>query len=130
MKTLLAEDDFVTRKFMEKMLEKYGECDVVVDGNGAIDAFMIALDGNEVYDLICLDVMMPEMDGYQVLKGIRNIEKAHRISKEQGVKIIMITALNEQQSIDMAFELGCSVYCAKPIDIEKFEEALRDLKLI
>ena len=64
MKILLAEDDFVTRKFMRNFLSKYGECDVTVDGMEAVDAFMMAMEDDEPYDPVCLDVMMPVMDGY------------------------------------------------------------------
>ncbi len=71
MKILLAEDDFASRKFMTNYLEKYGECDITVDGEEAVDAFMMALEDGEPYDLICLDVMMPVLDGYQALKAIR-----------------------------------------------------------
>lgn len=70
MKILLAEDDFVTRKFMVGFLSKYGECDVTVDGMEAVDAFMMALEDGEPYDLVCLDIMMPVMDGYQALMGL------------------------------------------------------------
>ncbi len=75
MKILLAEDDFATRKFMASFLAKYGECDVTVDGMEAVDAFLMALEDKEPYDLVCLDIMMPVMDGYQALMGIRNLEK-------------------------------------------------------
>ena len=75
MKILLAEDDFVTRKFMVNFLSKYGECDVTVDGMEAVDAFMMALEDEEPYDLVCLDIMMPVMDGYQALVAIRKLEK-------------------------------------------------------
>ena len=61
MKILLAEDDYTTRKYMSSFLSKYGECDVTVDGMEAVDAFMMALDEGEPYDLVCLDVMMPAM---------------------------------------------------------------------
>lgn len=130
MKTLLAEDDFASRKFMDKFLSKYGECDVTVDGEEAVDAFMMALEDEEPYDLVCLDVMMPVMDGYQVLKAIRNIEAEKGISKEDRVKIIMTTALNEERNVKTAFELGCEAYSGKPIDINKFEQVLKKLKLI
>ena len=53
MKILLAEDDFASRKFMTNYLEKYGECDITVDGEEAVDAFLMALDDDEPYDLIC-----------------------------------------------------------------------------
>lgn len=130
MKILLAEDDFVTRKFMVNFLSKYGECDVTVDGMEAVDAFMMALEDGEPYDLVCLDIMMPVMDGYQALVGIRNLEKERGISEENAVKVIMTTALNEERNVNMAFELGCTVYSGKPIDQAKFEQVLKKLELI
>lgn len=130
MKILLAEDDFATRKFMDKYLSRYGECDVTVDGEEAVDAFMMAMEDGAPYDLICLDVMMPVLDGYQVLKAIRDIETEKGIEKENRVKIIMTTALNEEKNVKKAFELGCEAYSGKPIDVEKFEQVLGKLGLL
>ena len=130
MKILLAEDDFVTRKFMTNFLSKYGECDVTVDGMEAVDAFMMALEEDDPYDLVCLDIMMPVMDGYQALMGIRNLEKDHGIALEDGAKVIMTTALNDEKNVKMAFELGCTIYSGKPIDQDKFEKALKKIGLI
>ena len=115
---------------MVKFLSKYGECDVTVDGMEAVDAFMMALEDGEPYDLVCLDIMMPVMDGYQALVGIRNLEKERGISEDNAVKVIMTTALNEERNVNMAFELGCTVYSGKPIDQEKFEQVLTKLELI
>lgn len=130
MKILLAEDDYATRKFMTSFLSKYGECDVVVDGMEAVDAFLMALEDDEPYDLVCLDIMMPVMDGYQALMSIRNLEQDHDIAEADQVKVIMTTALNEEENVKMAFDLGCSVYSGKPINQEKFEQALTKLGLI
>ena len=130
MKILLAEDDFVTRKFMTNFLSKYGECDVTVDGMEAVDAFLLALEEEEPYDLVCLDIMMPVMDGYQALMGIRNLEKERHIPEEKAVKVIMTTALNDEKNVKMAFELGCTIYSGKPIDQKRFEQALKKLGLI
>ncbi|EOS43920.1 MAG: response regulator [Lachnospiraceae bacterium] len=130
MRILLAEDDFATRKFMISFLSKYGECDVTVDGMEAVDAFMMALEDDEPYDLVCLDIMMPVMDGYQALMGIRNLEKERNIPQEEGVKVIMTTALNDEQNVKMAFDLGCTIYSGKPIDKTRFEQAMKKLGLI
>lgn len=130
MKILLAEDDFVTRKFMTSFLSKYGECDVTVDGMEAVDAFMMALEDGEPYDLVCLDIMMPVMDGYQALVGIRNLEKERNVPENQAVKVIMTTAINDEKNVKMAFELGCTIYSGKPIDQNRFEQALKKLGLI
>ncbi len=130
MKILLAEDDFVTRKFMVNFLSKYGECDVTVDGMETVDAFMMALEDEEPYDLVCLDIMMPVMDGYQALVAIRKLEKEKNIPEEKSVKVIMTTALNEERNVKMAFELGCTIYSGKPINQDRFEQALKKLDLI
>lgn len=130
MKILLAEDDFATRKFMLSFLSKYGECDVTVDGMEAVDAYLMALEDGEPYDLVCLDIMMPVMDGYQALVGIRNLEKERDIPQEKAVKVIMTTALNDESNVKMAFELDCTVYSGKPIDQERFEQAMKKLGLI
>ena len=130
MRILLAEDDFVTRKFMTNFLGKYGDCDVAVDGMEAVDAFMMALEEEEPYDLVCLDIMMPVMDGYQALVGIRNQEKERIIPSDKAEEFIMTTALNEEKNVKMAFELGCTVYSGKPIDQDKFEQVLKKFGLI
>lgn len=130
MRILLAEDDFVTRKFMMNFLSKYGDCDVTVDGMEAVDAFMMAMEEGDPYDLVCLDIMMPVMDGYQALIGIRNIEKEKGIPQDKAVKVIMATALNEEKNVKMAFDLGCTIYSGKPINQDRFEQALKKLGLI
>ena len=130
MKILIAEDDFASRKFMLRFLQKFGECDITVDGLEAVDAFLIALEAGEGYDLVCLDIMMPVLDGYQALKAIRDIEKEKQIPEEKRTKIIMTTALNEGRNVSKAFELGCVAYAGKPIDQEKFENVLRKINLI
>ena len=130
MKILIAEDDFASRKFMLRFLQKFGECDITVDGLEAVDAFLIALEAGEGYDLVCLDIMMPALIGYQALKAIRDIEKEKQIPEEKRTKIIMTTALNEGRNVSKAFELGCVAYAGKPIDQEKFENVLRKINLI
>lgn len=130
MRILIAEDDFASRKVLLKFLSEYGECDVTVDGMEAIDAFLMALEEGQPYDLVCLDVMMPIMDGYQALKNIRKIEKDKHVPEQNSAKIIMTTALNDEKNVKKAFELGCTVYCAKPIDMDKLKETLEKLGFI
>ena len=129
MRILLAEDDFVTRKFMANFLSKYGECDVTVDGMEAVDAFMMAMEDGEPYDLVCLDIMMPVMDGYQALMGMRNLEKERGIPDYKAAKGIMATAVNDEKNEKKAFDLGCTIYSGKPINQERFEQALKKLGL-
>lgn len=130
MKILIVEDDFASRKFMMDYMSKHGECDGTVDGEEAVEAYIMAVEDNEPYDLICLDIMMPAMDGYQVLKAIRELESENGITGDDQVKIIMMTALSEEKNVMKAFEMGCSVYCNKPVDIEKLESAMEKLGVL
>lgn len=130
MKVLIAEDDMASRKFLYKFLLPYGECDVTVDGIEAIDAFLLAWDEGRPYDLICLDIMMPKVDGLKALKIIRELEQNKGIEGEQRAKIIMTTALNDQPTVLNSFEDGCQAYAAKPIDTVKLTEVMKRLGLI
>lgn len=130
LRILIAEDDMASRKFLSKFLSQYGECDVVVDGLETIDAYMISMREKMPYDLICLDIMMPKIDGVKVLKAIRDLETQKGILPEKRTKIIMTTALAEADLVKTAFEYGCEAYASKPIDTEKFIEVLVKLGLI
>jgi len=127
MKILIVEDDLSSRKFLYKFISRYGECDITVDGMEGLDAYLIALDEGEPYDLVCLDIMMPKVDGVKVLKTIREIEKQRNIEDKQKVKIIMTTALNDVNIVNNSFDSGCEVYATKPIDIKKLENVMEKL---
>ncbi|MDH8678843.1 response regulator [Fusibacter bizertensis] len=129
-KILIVEDDMVSRKFLNKFLKQYGECDMVVDGLEAIDAYLLSIEDEAPYDLICLDIMMPKIDGVKVLKAIRDLENENNMSSESRAKIIMTTALGDAQIVKTAFDFGCDAYASKPIDIEKFKEVLEKIGII
>ena len=130
MRILIAEDDMISRKFLSKFLSQYGECDVVVDGMEALDAYLIAVKEKNPYEVICLDIMMPKVDGVKVLKAIRDFEDQRGLFPEKRVKIIMITALDNTEYVRKAFELGCEAYAAKPINIDKLIEVMKNLDII
>lgn len=127
MRILIAEDDLSSRKFLYKVMEEYGECDITVDGMEALDAYMLALDENNPYDLICLDIMMPKVDGIKVLKTVRGIEKQRKIEANDRVKIIMTTALNDVELVQNSFDDGCEAYATKPIDVKKLRTVMEKL---
>lgn len=129
-KILIAEDDMVSRKFLSKFLSKYGECDTVVDGLEAIDAYMLAMRERNPYDLICLDIMMPKIDGVKVLKAIRELETQKGVLPEKRAKVIITTALGKTGLVQTAFEYDCEAYVSKPIDTGKLVEMLKRLGLI
>ena len=130
MKILLAEDDYASRKYTQKLLSEFGTTDATVDGAEAFAAFELALEDGEPYDLICLDVCMPNMDGIEVLSKIREAELKNKIDGEHEAKIIMITALSDMKYVDGAFDLGCDGYATKPLNTAQFKEVLERLGLI
>lgn len=130
MKILIAEDDYVSRKFLYKFLSKYGECDVTVDGMETIEVFMMSLESGDYYDLVCLDIMMPEVDGIKALKTIRKLEIEREVPEVNRAKIIMTTALNSTDNIFNSYESGSEAYAVKPIDTEKLVEVMKKLGLL
>ena len=129
-KILIVEDEFGSRKLLQKFLSPYGICDMAVDGEEAVEAFSIAMNEEEPYDLVCLDIMLPKKDGQQVLKEIRDIEKEKGIFGYKGVKIIMTTALSDPKNILEAFKSQCEAYIPKPITKQKLLEEMKGLGLL
>lgn len=127
MKILIVEDDLSSRKVLQQFLAPYGQCDVAVDGIEAIDAFLMAWDDGNPYELILLDIMMPRLDGIKALKIIREMEKDKNVTEDNKSIIIMTTALNDKKSVNQAFELGCQAYAAKPINRQKLTEVMNKL---
>ncbi|WP_373484065.1 response regulator [Acetobacterium sp.] len=127
---LIVEDDMVSRKFLSKFLSRYGDCDLVVDGLEAIDAYLLTLKDGLPYDLICLDVMMPKIDGIRVLKTVRDLERQNGIAENEACKIIITTVLGETQIVQTAFDYGCNAYASKPIDMTKLTAVLEKFGFI
>jgi len=130
MKTLIVEDDFTSRLLMQELLKTYGPSHVAVNGKEAVQAVRAALAAKEPYNLICLDIMMPEMDGQEALKEIRASEEACGVFSTAGAKIVMTTAVKNMKSVSTAFNSLCDAYLVKPIEKTKLLEALRQLGLL
>ena len=130
MRVLIVEDQITSTELLKRTLSPYGHCDVAIDGKEAIEAFCLAWEEDQPYDLICLDIIMPEMDGREVLKAIRKKEKEMGIRGLDGVTVIMTTVLADSENIMGAFRDGCEAYIVKPIDEQKLLQQVRDLGLI
>jgi two-component system, chemotaxis family, chemotaxis protein CheY len=130
MRILIVEDDFISRKVLMKYLAPYGECDIAVNGNEAVQAFNRAMAENDSYQLICLDIMMPEMDGQEVLKIIRKKEDDEGVLPRNEVKIIMTTALQSPKDVFDAYSKGgCTSYLTKPLERKVLIKHLEELGL-
>jgi DNA-binding response OmpR family regulator len=103
---LVVDDDANNRDLLSRRLRKVGyEAEVGHDGEHAL-----ALIGERSFDVVLLDVMMPGLDGFEVLKIIRELHPA------TDLPVIMATAKDESQDVIHALGLGANDYVTKPLD--------------
>ena len=129
MRILVAEDDFASRFLLENLLRPYGNCVVTMNGAEAIQAFGLAWDEGDPFDLVCLDIMMPGVDGQEALRWIRAEEERRGIRVGDGVKIVMTAALNDSGNVFGAFNQHCDGYLVKPLSKQGLAETLGGLGL-
>ena len=127
MKALVVEDEFSSRKILQKFLKSLGEVDVATDGHEAIEAIETSIKDGAPYQLICLDIMIPDISGLEVITKIREIEAANGIHGLDGTKIIMTSARNDKETILSCFKKGCEAYLIKPISKSKLDDQLKNL---
>ena len=118
MKILIVDDEATSLGLLSMILKPYGRVETAADGIAALQAFNLALD-REPYGLIFLDIMLPKLDGQQVLKSIRRIEQERGIVGLAQTRIIMVTALADFANVNQAFASACTSYLTKPIRPEK-----------
>lgn len=129
MKILIAEDDNECRRVLNLYLTPLGECDAVEDGALAVECVKRALAQNTHYDLICLDVIMPNLDGHEALKQIRKIETKANCPSDKRAKIIMISAMGDSSNVLGAINETCNAYVVKPVDKAQLYQELYGLGL-
>lgn len=132
MKILIAEDDFISRKYLHTLLAKRGKftIDLAADGREAVEAFSLAWKEGDPYDLLILDIMMPELDGQAALRQIRELEKGMGVLQKNEVKVIMVTALGDPKNVMDAFKLGgASGYLVKPIEPQAVFDELAKINI-
>ncbi|MCP4673204.1 MAG: response regulator, partial [Desulfobacula sp.] len=128
MKTLIVDDDFVSRTKMHTIMESFGECEAVENGPDAIESFKEALAKGMLFDLITLDIAMPDMDGTEVLFNIRKIETEKNIPKQKQVKILMVTSHSDKDNYITCLQAGCNDYIVKPFDLESISKKLEEIQ--
>ncbi len=115
---------------MGEMLSPLGSCHFAVDGEETVEAVRTALAEDAPYDLLCLDINMPNKDGHQALEEIRKLEDEHGVALGQGTVIIITTAESGSKAILQAFDRQCEAYVVKPIIKERLLDQISKLGLI
>ena len=111
------------------MLDSIGGCDVAANGKEGVEAYRKALETDLPYALVCLDIMMPEMDGIAALKAIRAEEDVRALRPSRAAKIVMTTVLGDLDSVTNSYRELCDGYLVKPISRDKLIGLLRELDL-
>lgn len=130
MKTLIVEDEMLSRTLLLEILRPFGTVHVAVNGKEAIDAVRAALLTEQPYQLICLDIQLPDLDGIAVLKEVRVEEKRAKLNPRLLAKILMTTAMSDKAIVARAIEAGCNGYMLKPYDPDRIVQQLRTFGLI
>jgi two-component system chemotaxis response regulator CheY len=130
MKILIAEDDFISRKLLNTLLAPFGDVDIAANGKEAFTAVKMAIENNQPYDLICLDILMPELDGIMALKKIRQLETEKGLDPENRSKIIMTTAVSDKSYVLSAAQANCDGFLVKPINRERLFDEIRKHGLV
>jgi len=129
MRALIAEDDAASGKFLKKLLEHHGDVTLCTNGLDAVNEFVDGIKNGKKYELVCLDIMMPKIDGYQALQSIRDAERKLGIPRISRTKVVMVSALDEEFDASYAVD-DYDDYLCKPIDVMKFEDIIRKLDLV
>jgi len=121
---LLAEDNEVNQEVAYEVLIQAGyQCNIVANGKEAIEAVLSAN-----YDLVLMDCAMPEMDGFEATKNIRQMEKDGKIvtSKNERLPIIALTANAIKGDLEKCLEAGMDNYLSKPIEFDQLINTIED----
>lgn len=130
MKTLIVEDDPTSRLLLQTILRGYGECELAADGKEALAALLKAEESKTPFQLVCLDIMMPDIDGKEVLDTLRGMEQASGRPPATWSKVVMTTARDDVSTVSTSFYNLCDRYLVKPIDKAKLLSCLVELKLL
>ncbi|MEO5349866.1 MAG: response regulator [Magnetococcus sp. YQC-3] len=129
MKILIADDQLIYRKALQTMLQPYGECVVVEDGEQALRTFSEALHAGNPFKMVLLDIDMPFMDGLEALTQIRLLEKkvhGPALDNKEFACIVMQTNRDDPVSFMNAFKKGhCNGFITKPVAREELLEKMK-----
>lgn len=126
MNILIIEDDKNSASLMAHFMKKYGICDIARDGLEGLAKVLEGFQENKLYDLLIVDIMMPNMNGLDTLKKIKEIENNHLIPKEKQAKSIVVSALDGDTVRIESYERGSLAYIRKPLDFSKLENIMKD----
>jgi len=130
LKILVVDDSASARGLVTSYLEPFGACDQASDGKRAVDLVNDALADDKTYDLVVMDLIMPEMDGMTAMRTIRALEQEHGLDETNRSKIITLSSRSDPEPMLTAqMECEADTYITKPFDKAVLMETLANLGL-
>jgi two-component system chemotaxis response regulator CheY len=114
MQMLIVDDDFTSRKLLARGVRDLGPSDQACDGEEGWEAYLSAFEEGAPYELILLDIVMPGMEGGELLRKIRAHESTHGLRGRQRCSIAMATVLTDKDSVLGSFRDQADGYVVKP----------------
>jgi len=127
MRILVADETRANRILLAKILGPWGPCAVASSGRLAVDMFRASLDERRPYDLVWLEIMMPDMGGVRALELIREEEERHGLASDDHSKVVMTTTIDDIQNASQAFSNQCDLYLTKPFSPNTIREEMEHL---
>jgi len=128
MRILAVDDDYASRLKLKATLASYGDVDTASDGELAIVMFEKAHKEGVPYDLVTMDIGLPDMRGQEVVERFRAIELDLQVNTlESEAKILMVTGMKDPKNIFSSFRQGCEGYLMKPVTAKSLREAIEKL---
>jgi two-component system chemotaxis response regulator CheY len=129
MNILVVDDEIVSQKKMMKILSGFGTCNGVKTGKAALGAVKTALENWKLYNLITLDVSMPDISGVEVLKAVRKMEGDRGLADDEKSKILMVTSHSDIETVKACVG-KCDGYIIKPFNREVMTDKIKKTGLI
>jgi len=131
LRILIVEDEPVNQEFLLLALRKHAECQAVDSGEEALAAFTLALDDNQPFDVVFLDLMLPGIGGLQTLEKLRSLEEHFELPEARRARVIITTALDDDRAASRAFIQGrAASYMTKPFRMQDIRDELSKLGLL
>jgi HD-like signal output (HDOD) protein/CheY-like chemotaxis protein len=124
MRILIADDEAVSREKLRLIMTHFGEVEAFESGADAFLAYEAAHEEKKPYNLIMLDINMPEKNGIQVLLEIRASETILNLSNKEKAIVLMVTSKTDKGHIVSCVQAGCDSFIAKPFDLPVVSEKL------
>ncbi len=131
MRFLLVDDDKKVLEVLGRMLAPYAECDAALSAKDAVILFRDALKKDAPYDVVFMDIMMPEADGHRAVEELRRIEASGGAPPTEIFKLVMISSVSDVRNVCESFFRGqADAYIVKPLEKAPLLAELRKHKIL